>query len=103
MTKKQTKGEKLELLDVTTRLGDTATLLHGSTMEELATNILAISNAIDSILNDSAFKKRVILNLIVDALPPHPKKSGKLMGIRDLEKTLDVLADLKTYLLKDEQ
>lgn len=95
---KKGRGSKLQEQDALSRLGDAANILGGATMEELSEQMLAIGNAMDRILHDGPFRKRVVLGLIVDAMPSNRGK--KIIGIRDLETVLETIANINEYLLK---
>ena len=98
--KNKTKaGDNLQIIDAAARLGDAANVLAGTTMDEMAESIMAISNSMDRIMNDGPFKKRVLLKIIVDAIPTHRGK--QVIGMKDLEKVLDIIIELPQHLLKD--
>lgn len=66
--------------------------------KELSGYIKELSKVGKDIVNNGYLTKRAMLLLLHDALPQHPRKAGKLMGIRDLEKVLDTIEHLaETY------
>ena len=97
---KTAKGKKLAEQDSLARFGDPDALIKNFDM--FAEHIEAVSAAIKTIMNGSNLNKRSVLVLIHDTLPPHPKKAGKLLGMRDLEKLLDHLEVMADYLVKEE-
>lgn len=98
---KTAKGKKLAEQDSLARFGDPDALVKN--FDLFAAHIEAVSEAIKTIMDGSTLNKRAVLVLIHDTLPPHPKKAGKILGMRDLEKFLDHLEVMADYLVKEEE
>ena len=85
------------MMDAEVRLGSPGLI---EDFDKFAEQIEGFASSVRVLMNDSKLSKRAILVLIHDTLPQHSKKSGKIMGIRDLEKFLDHLQVVDDYLLK---
>lgn len=98
-TAKTTRGKKMQVMDASARLGAKELV---EDFDAFAEHIEGFADSIRILMTQSRLSKRALLVLIHDTLPQHKTKSGKIMGIKDLEKFMDHLQVLDDYLLKGE-
>ena len=96
-TAKTKRGKSAQSMDTQARLGAPKMI---ADFDVFAEQIEVFAKSMRDLMAGSRLNKRAILVLIHDSLPAHSRKSGKILGIKELEVVLERLQQLDDYLLR---
>jgi len=92
------RGRNAQAMDTQARLGAPKMI---ADFDVFADQIEVFAESMRALMDGARLNKRAIIVLIHDSLPAHSRKSGKVLGLKELEVVLDRLQQLDDYLLRD--